>query len=118
MIIIPTNPPQNIYVPRSIENENDSREGKNPTSYTIYLTDLTTKATYNIVPYAVTLTDSYYIIGVDLGFLPEGEYEIKLTRLIVEQLYEGILRISNSEPSVVQYQTNTDPKITYFPYGE
>lgn len=115
MIIIPTNPPQNIYVPRSIENENDSCE---VASYTLYLTDLTTKATYNIVPYAVTLTDSYYIIGVDLGFLPEGEYGIKLTRLIVEQLYEGILRISNSEPSVVQYQTNTYPKITYFPYGE
>ncbi len=115
MIIIPTNPPQNIYVPRSIENENDSCE---VASYTIYLTDLTTKATYNVVPYAVTLTDSYYIVGVDLGFLPEGEYEIKFTRLIVEQLYEGILRISNSEPYVVQYQTNTDPKIVYQTYGE
>ena len=115
MILIPTNPPQNIYVPRSIENENDGCE---VTSYTIYLTDLTTKATYNVVPYAVTLTDSYYIVGVDLGFLPEGEYEIKFTRLIVEQLYEGILRISNSEPYVVQYETNTEPKIAYQTYGE
>ena len=75
-------------------------------------------ATYNIVPYAVTLTDSYYIVGVDLGFLPEGEYEIKFTRLIVEQLYEGILRISNSEPYVVQYNANTEPKIVYQTYGE